>query len=113
MRATLHQKLLTQGRLSRPWAAARPLTHAASDHKGQNGKVGVLGGCREYTGAPYFAGIAAVKVSAAYGASECSDCRFLIYKKTQGYARQDKRAGVRRGLMPRCEPLTLNRARSL
>jgi len=30
-------------------------------HKGQCGKVGVLGGCREYTGAPYYAGIAALK----------------------------------------------------
>ncbi len=33
-----------------------------TNHKGQHGKVGVLGGCREYTGAPYFAAISAMKV---------------------------------------------------
>jgi len=30
--------------------------------KGQSGKVAVLGGCREYTGPPYFAAISALKV---------------------------------------------------
>ena len=30
--------------------------------KGQAGKIGVIGGCREYTGAPYFAAISALKV---------------------------------------------------
>eukprot|EP00245_Coleochaete_scutata_P014958 TRINITY_DN6484_c0_g1_i1.p1 TRINITY_DN6484_c0_g1~~TRINITY_DN6484_c0_g1_i1.p1 ORF type:complete len:343 (+),score=50.02 TRINITY_DN6484_c0_g1_i1:83-1111(+) len=33
-------------------------------HKGQAGKIAVVGGCREYTGAPYFAGIAALKLGA-------------------------------------------------
>ncbi|KAJ1116230.1 hypothetical protein NDU88_004448 [Pleurodeles waltl] len=33
-------------------------------HKGQDGKIGVVGGCQEYTGAPYFAGITALKVGA-------------------------------------------------
>ena len=28
-------------------------------HKGQLGKIGVIGGCLEYTGAPFYAGIAA------------------------------------------------------
>ncbi|KAJ6430621.1 hypothetical protein OIU84_021919, partial [Salix udensis] len=31
-------------------------------HKGQAGKVAVIGGCREYTGAPYFAAISALKI---------------------------------------------------
>jgi ATP-dependent NAD(P)H-hydrate dehydratase len=31
-------------------------------HKGQAGKVGVLGGSREYTGAPYYAAYSALKV---------------------------------------------------
>ncbi|XP_010809295.1 ATP-dependent (S)-NAD(P)H-hydrate dehydratase isoform X3 [Bos indicus x Bos taurus] len=33
-------------------------------HKGQDGRIGVVGGCREYTGAPYFAAISALKVGA-------------------------------------------------
>ncbi|OVA16281.1 YjeF C-terminal domain [Macleaya cordata] len=33
-------------------------------HKGQAGKVAVIGGCREYTGAPYFAAISALKIGA-------------------------------------------------
>ncbi|KAL5990994.1 hypothetical protein ACLOJK_011900 [Asimina triloba] len=33
-------------------------------HKGQAGKIAVFGGCREYTGAPYFAAISALKIGA-------------------------------------------------
>ncbi|KAL9274370.1 ATP-dependent (S)-NAD(P)H-hydrate dehydratase-like protein, partial [Drosera capensis] len=40
-------------------------------HKGQAGKVAVIGGCREYTGAPYFAAISALKIV------ECA-LRFVI-----------------------------------
>ena len=32
---------------------------SASLHKGQLGKIGIIGGCLEYTGAPYFAGMSA------------------------------------------------------
>uniref|UniRef100_A0A8C3W5C5 ATP-dependent (S)-NAD(P)H-hydrate dehydratase n=1 Tax=Catagonus wagneri TaxID=51154 RepID=A0A8C3W5C5_9CETA len=39
-----------------------PLT--TGKHKGQDGRIGVVGGCREYTGAPYFAAISALKVGA-------------------------------------------------
>lgn len=35
-----------------------------SSHKGQAGKIAVVGGCREYTGAPYFAAISALKIGA-------------------------------------------------
>ncbi|XP_066872752.1 ATP-dependent (S)-NAD(P)H-hydrate dehydratase isoform X5 [Kogia breviceps] len=38
---------------------------AACKHKGQAGRIGVVGGCPEYTGAPYFAAISALKVDAA------------------------------------------------
>ena len=34
-----------------------PLTSAL--HKGQMGKICIIGGCREYTGAPFYAGISA------------------------------------------------------
>lgn len=29
-------------------------------YKGNNGKIGVIGGCEEYTGAPYYSGISAL-----------------------------------------------------
>ncbi|XP_061345560.1 ATP-dependent (S)-NAD(P)H-hydrate dehydratase [Gastrolobium bilobum] len=35
-----------------------------SRHKGQAGNIAVIGGCREYTGAPYFAAISALKIGA-------------------------------------------------
>jgi len=41
-------------------------------HKGQNGKVAVLGGAFEYTGAPYIAAIAAIKCGADLGYVFCS-----------------------------------------
>lgn len=31
----------------------------------QSGKIAVIGGCREYTGAPYFAAISALKIVSA------------------------------------------------
>lgn len=37
---------------------------APKKHKGQDGKMGIIGGCQEYTGAPYFAAISALKVGA-------------------------------------------------
>lgn len=36
-------------------------------HKGQSGRVGVLGGCFEYTGAPYVTAMCAIKTVS----SEC------------------------------------------
>ncbi|KAI8011575.1 ATP-dependent (S)-NAD(P)H-hydrate dehydratase [Camellia lanceoleosa] len=35
-----------------------------SRYKGQAGKIAVIGGCREYTGAPYFSAISALKIGA-------------------------------------------------
>ncbi|KAK7097586.1 ATP-dependent (S)-NAD(P)H-hydrate dehydratase-like isoform X2 [Littorina saxatilis] len=39
-----------------------PLTNDL--HKGQAGRIGIIGGCQEYTGAPYFSAITALKVGA-------------------------------------------------
>ncbi|XP_020820803.1 ATP-dependent (S)-NAD(P)H-hydrate dehydratase isoform X3 [Phascolarctos cinereus] len=39
-----------------------PLT--TKKHKGQDGRIGIVGGCQEYTGAPYFAAISALKLGA-------------------------------------------------
>jgi len=36
----------------------------STNHKGQMGRIGVIGGSREYTGAPYYAGISALKLGA-------------------------------------------------
>ncbi|KAI3715420.1 hypothetical protein L6452_22402 [Arctium lappa] len=36
----------------------------ATKHKGQAGRIAVIGGCREYTGAPYFSAISALKIGA-------------------------------------------------
>ncbi|WAQ98310.1 NNRD-like protein, partial [Mya arenaria] len=36
----------------------------SSAHKGECGRIGVVGGCQEYTGAPYFAAISALKLGA-------------------------------------------------
>ncbi|EFN55939.1 hypothetical protein CHLNCDRAFT_57702 [Chlorella variabilis] len=36
---------------------------APTKYKGQAGKIAVVGGCREYTGAPFFASMAALKAS--------------------------------------------------
>ena len=38
-------------------------TFAAEKYKGQAGKIGTIGGCREYTGAPFFASFSALKAS--------------------------------------------------
>ncbi|XP_069129166.1 ATP-dependent (S)-NAD(P)H-hydrate dehydratase-like [Argopecten irradians] len=37
-----------------------PLSH--DQHKGMMGRIGVVGGCPEYTGAPYFAAISSLKI---------------------------------------------------
>lgn len=41
-------------------------------YKGQCGRVAVIGGCQEYTGAPYFAAISAMKVGADLGFVICA-----------------------------------------
>ena len=45
------------------WSAMRSIVPALTrdSHKGQNGRIGIIGGCKEYTGAPYFAAISALK----------------------------------------------------
>jgi len=45
----------------------------SSAHKGQAGKVAVLGGCREYTGAPYYSAITSLKVGCDLSHIFCSE----------------------------------------
>lgn len=47
-----------------------PLSH--SYHKGQAGRIGVIGGSRDFTGAPYFAAISALRVGADLAYVFCS-----------------------------------------
>lgn len=37
---------------------------SSDKHKGQNGKIGVIGGCTEYTGAPFYAAMGALRCGA-------------------------------------------------
>ncbi|GJP56742.1 hypothetical protein CLOM_g15794 [Closterium sp. NIES-68] len=45
---------------------------ASGKHKGQAGKIAVIGGCREYTGAPFFAAFSALKLGADIAHVFCS-----------------------------------------
>lgn len=49
-------------------------------HKGQAGKVAVIGGCREYTGAPYFAAISALKLGADLSHVFCTQDAAAVIK---------------------------------
>jgi len=42
-------------------------------YKGQSGKIAVVGGCKEYTGAPYFASYSALKIGADLSHVFCSE----------------------------------------
>lgn len=49
-------------------------------YKGQSGKVAILGGCREYTGAPYFAAFAALRVGADLSHVFCTSNAATVIK---------------------------------
>ncbi|EFC45505.1 predicted protein [Naegleria gruberi] len=53
-----------------------PLTHHF--HKGEAGRVVVIGGCEEYTGAPYYAAISALKTGADLSFVICSKSALMI-----------------------------------
>ncbi|XP_075708617.1 ATP-dependent (S)-NAD(P)H-hydrate dehydratase isoform X2 [Rhinoderma darwinii] len=55
-----------------------PLT--SKKHKGQDGKIGIFGGCQEYTGAPYFAAISALKVGADLSQVFCTKDAATVIK---------------------------------
>jgi ATP-dependent NAD(P)H-hydrate dehydratase len=69
-------------------AALRTLIPALGDdlYKGQAGKVGVLGGCREYTGAPYFAAMSALRVGADLAHVFCTRSAAPVIKVRAGVA---------------------------
>lgn len=54
------------------------LTHGK--YKGQAGKIAVIGGCREYTGAPYFSAISALRVGADLSHVFCTEGAATVIK---------------------------------
>jgi ATP-dependent NAD(P)H-hydrate dehydratase len=51
-----------------------------SFHKGQSGKIAIIGGCLEYTGAPYFAGSAVLKLGGDLSHIFCSESATIPIK---------------------------------
>lgn len=49
-------------------------------HKGSLGKIGIIGGCLEYTGAPYYAGMSAMRVGVDLAHIFCSEKAGLAIK---------------------------------
>ena len=74
-------------------ARVRKLVPPLSDekYKGQAGKVGVLGGCREYTGAPFFAAMAALRVGADLSHVFCTRSAAPVIKACALRARVSRR----------------------
>lgn len=59
-------------------AAVPPLTHAS--HKGTAGRIAVVGGSLEYTGAPYFSAISAMRAGADLGHVFCQETAAAVIK---------------------------------
>jgi len=64
-------------------AAALVPPLAPARHKGQAGRVAILGGCAEYTGAPFFAAMAALRTGADLAHVFCTPAAAAVIK---GYA---------------------------
>lgn len=60
--AAQHVWLLRAGLSTLASNVCVPDHYAGNNHKGSHGKVAVIGGCREYTGAPFFSAMSALKV---------------------------------------------------
>lgn len=61
-------------------AQARLHGLAGSNHKGQHGKVSVIGGNRDFTGAPYFSAYSAMQAGADYGNVCCTPDAAAVIK---------------------------------
>ena len=51
-----------------------------SRHKGQAGRIAIVGGCREYTGAPWFAAMSALRVGADLSHVFCTSSASQVIK---------------------------------
>lgn len=70
---------LTNGKLLEFAKSVIPPLHY-NKHKGQAGRVAVIGGCKEYTGAPYFAAISALKAGADLSHVFCTEGASSVIK---------------------------------
>lgn len=72
--SNMHASFTTWNTHSQPLATSKcipPLSH--SSHKGSSGRVGVLGGSAQYTGAPYYAAMSALKTGSDLAFVFCAD----------------------------------------
>jgi len=62
-------------RLKEAWGRVQQIVSklTATGHKGSAGKIGVLGGSVEYTGAPYYAAVSALKTGADLATVMCAE----------------------------------------
>lgn len=64
-----------------PWAFSSATTSSVGhNYKGQRGRIAIVGGSRDYTGAPYFAAISAMKLGCDLGYVICSSAASQIIK---------------------------------
>ena len=76
---------MTHAQVDRVRSLVPPLDEAR--HKGQAGRVGVVGGCREYTGAPFFAAMSALRVGADLSHVFCVTAAAPVIKARAGPVR--------------------------
>lgn len=62
-RQTRSRRKMTADHILKIVKSCIPPLEDRSQYKGQAGRIGIIGGSLEYTGAPYFSGISALKVS--------------------------------------------------
>eukprot|EP01091_Cochliopodium_minus_P011543 TRINITY_DN329_c0_g1_i1.p1 TRINITY_DN329_c0_g1~~TRINITY_DN329_c0_g1_i1.p1 ORF type:complete len:251 (-),score=74.46 TRINITY_DN329_c0_g1_i1:81-797(-) len=56
----------------------------SKSYKGSSGKVGVIGGCKDYTGAPYFSAISSLRVGADIAHVFCTESSSNVIKSFAG-----------------------------
>ncbi|XP_075923591.1 ATP-dependent (S)-NAD(P)H-hydrate dehydratase isoform X3 [Petromyzon marinus] len=81
VRSRCHSSV-AEGRMASPLEQVRGIIPplSPSKHKGQAGRVGIVGGSRDYAGAPYFAAISALKVGADLSHVFCTKDTAVVIK---------------------------------
>merc|ERR1719223_40733 len=72
--SNMHASFTTWNTQSQPLATSKCIPPmSSSSHKGSSGRVGVLGGSAQYTGAPYYAAMSALKTGSDLAFVFCAD----------------------------------------
>ncbi|XP_061408279.1 ATP-dependent (S)-NAD(P)H-hydrate dehydratase isoform X3 [Lethenteron reissneri] len=81
VRSRCHSSV-AEGRMASPLEQVRGIIPPLSPtkHKGQAGRIGIVGGSRDYAGAPYFAAISALKVGADLSHVFCTKDTAVVIK---------------------------------